>query len=94
MSKVFEKASDLHVRAVYVYKKSSDTYAYSDSATTKKISATDLEDMFNKGMIIVVSGAYYKPVKCSTASSVCTVTYVTADATTATTAVLATLRSE
>ncbi len=93
MEKIYEHADDLHVRATYIYAKASDVYAYSDSAKTKKIDAKTLKDLFQKGAIIVDTGAEYKPVSYSVASGVGTITYVKANTTTATTAVLTTLKS-
>ena len=94
MSKVYEKAKDLHVVGTYVYKKTGETYAYSDSAKTKKVSAAALKDMFLKGLFIMDGDVEYIPVSYSESEGVGTVTYVKADTTTATTAVLATLTSE
>ena len=94
MKKIYETASDLHVKATMAYAKASDTYAYSDSTFKNKIPATDLYNMFVMGMLIVdAAGVQYKPISCKTEASVVTITYVTTDATTATTAKLATLKS-
>lgn len=94
MDKIYERSSDLHVRGTYIYKKANDTYAYSDSGTTKKIDAYTLKDLFLKGAVIVDGGVDYQLVSFGIASEVGTITYVKADTTTATTAVLATLKSE
>lgn len=94
MKEIFEHADDLHVRARYIYKKSADTKAYLDSATTKTASLAVLKDMFEKGvMIIVDTSVEYRPVSFKVVSGTGTVTYVKTDGTTATTAVLATLTS-
>lgn len=94
MDRIYEQAKDQHVVAVKVYVKANDAYAYSNSGKTTKITAAVLQDMFNKGMIIIDGGNTYIPVKLNVTSGVAVVTYVKADATTATTAVLATLASE
>lgn len=94
MNKIYETASDLHVKATMAYVKTSDTYAYADSTFKTKISAADLYNMFVMGMLIVdAAGVQYKPISCKTEASVVTVTYVTTDTNTATTAKLATLKS-
>ncbi len=95
MTNIYEHANDLHVRARYVYSKSSDSYAYEDAAFTKKVTNDELRDMFIKGVIVIIdpSGAMYKAVKYTVSSGTGTITYVKADTTTATTAVLATLDS-
>lgn len=94
MNKIYEKYSDLHVSGVMVYKKTGDTYAYSDSDKTVKIDAVSLKDIFEKGVMVIVDGdVEYKPVSFSIAETVGAVTYVKTDDTTATTAVLATLVS-
>lgn len=94
MDKIYERSNDLHVRGTYIYKKANDSYAYSDSATTKKIDADTLKDLFLKGAVVVDGTVNYHPVSFGIASNVGTLTYVKTDGTTATTAVLATLVSE
>ena len=95
MDKIFNQAKDKNVAAVIVYKKTSDVYAYADSAKSVKISADVLADMFTKGMFVIDGANTYAPVALSIDDDdVATITYVTTDTTTATTAVLATLVSE
>lgn len=94
MDKIYEQAKDLHVRAVYVYAKANDAYAYSDSSKTKKIDSATLENLFLMGAVIIDGDIKYKPVSYGVASTVGTITYVKTDTTTATTAVLATLKSK
>jgi hypothetical protein len=93
MEKIYEKLDDLHVVARTIYKKSGDSYAYSDSACTKKVNQADLYDLFVKGVIIVDTSKYYHAASYSVSSNVGTITYIKTDTTTATTAVLATLLS-
>lgn len=93
MNHIFEKANDVHVRSTLVYVKSADEYAYADAAKTVKISAVDLKDIFEKGMIIVDGTKEYSPVSFSLDATVGTVTYVKTNGTTQTTADLATLVS-
>lgn len=97
-NKIYEDESDLHVRGVKIYAKSTaDGYAYSDSACTKKMKADELVNLFNTNVVNIVDGGVtYKAIKLAVASEtgVATLTYVKADTSTATTAVLATLRSE
>lgn len=91
MDKVFEHANDLHVRAIYIYKKESDTAAYVDSGYTVKFKTSELKNAFLKGAIINASGVLSKPVGYSEASSVGSVTYIVPNSTTATNADIATL---
>jgi hypothetical protein len=93
MGKIYDDASDVHVRATQVYAKTSDAYAYADAANTVKISAVELKDMFEKGIVVVDGTIEYKPVSFKLAAGVGTITYVKTDGTTPTTAVLATLAS-
>lgn len=95
MDKIFMNSTDTNVAARKVYTKAADTYAYADADCTKKINATDLQDAFIKGMVIVdTTGIQYLPVSCEVKKNVATVTYVTTDPTTSTTAKLATVKSE
>ena len=95
MNKIYETASDLHVKATLAYAKTGDAYAYTDSSYKTKISADDLHNMFIMGMLVVdAADVEYKPVSCKTASGVVTVTYGTTDATTATVAKLATVKAD
>ena len=89
-----KKYDDQHVLCTYVYAKANDAYAYSDSATKLKITAAELTELFENGLVIVNGTTKYKAVSYSVAGGVGTLTYVTADGTTATTAVLATLKSK
>lgn len=77
MNKIFETASDLHVKATKVYVKSTpDNYAYSDEKCTTKISADDLSNMFVMGMLIIDGTSEYKPISMDVASGVASVTYI------------------
>lgn len=91
MDKVFEQANDLHVRAIYIYKKESDTAAYVDAGYTIKFKTSELKNAFLKGAIINASGVLSKPVGYSEASSVGSVTYIVPNSTTDTNADIATL---
>lgn len=94
MDKVYKDAKHVHVAAIKVYAKSGDTFAYSDSGTTTKITAAELEDMYYHGCVIVgIDGFIYKPVKLDVQETYVELTYVKADGTTATTAVLATIKA-
>ena len=93
MTQIYEKSSDLHIRATCIYVKSNDDYAYLDAAQTTKIDALTLHNIFQKGMIIIDGTMEYKPTSFIINAGVGTVTYITADDVTPTTAVLATLKS-
>lgn len=94
MNKVYDQYEDLHVRNTYIYAKTDDPYAYSDSGKTVKIDADTLKNLFLKGIVISDGTVDYKPVSFEIIAGVGTITYVKTDATTATVAVLATLKSE
>lgn len=91
MEKIFEHANDLHVRAIVIYKKASDTAAYVDENYTVKFKTSELKNAFLKGAVINVSGAYSKPIGYSEASNVGSVTYIVPNSTTATSADIAKL---
>lgn len=93
MNKIFDKSIDVHVRARIIYVNGSDEYAYADAEKTKKIKATDLKDIFEKGAIIVDGVIEYKPISFNIDSGVGKLTYIKTDDSVATTAVLATLVS-
>jgi hypothetical protein len=93
MDKVFERSEDLHVRGTYVYVKAGDAYAYADSATTVKIDAAALKNLFLKGAIINAAGVLFKPTGLTVTDGVAALSYVHPDAVTATTAVMALLYS-
>ena len=94
MKHIYEKQyDDQFVRKTFIYAKNADAYAYADSATTVKIDAATLEDLFQMGAIVVAGGVQYEPTSFELKTGVGTITYVKADGTTPTTAVLATLKS-
>lgn len=93
MDRIFEHANDLHVRAIYIYKKASDTKAYVDSACTIQFKTSELKNAFLKGAVINASGVLSKPIGYSEASNVGTVTYIVPNTTTATSADIAKLTS-
>lgn len=80
MNKVLEQSKDLHVRATYVYVKTAKTYA--DESCTIQLKASELEDAFLKGCVIVDTGVMYKPVSYKSGS----VSYITGTTPTLTTA--------
>lgn len=91
MDRVFEQAKDLHVRAVYIYKKVSETNAYVDAACTIQFKTSELKDAFLKGAVINASGVLSKPVGYSEASNVGSVSYIVPNSTKATSADIAKL---
>lgn len=91
MDRIFEHANDLHVRAIYIYKKASDTNAYVDAAGTVKFKTSELKDAFLKGAVINASGVLSKPIGYSEASNVGSVTYIVPNSTTDTNADIAKL---
>lgn len=61
MEKIFEQAKDLHVVATLVYN-NGDEFAYTDAECTKKFKVSELKEVFVKGAMIVIEGAFYVPV--------------------------------
>lgn len=68
MNKIFEHSKDLHVVATVLYTKDDDTYLYSNSEKTEKISKSDLEEVFIKGMLIQTATGFVRPVSLSVIS--------------------------
>lgn len=64
MEKIYEQAKDLHVVATLVYN-NGDEFAYADEACTTKFKVSELKDVFVKGALIVIDGAFYKAVSFS-----------------------------
>lgn len=83
--KLYNDVEDLQVRAITVFAKANDAYAYSDSAKTVKISAADLDNLFQKGLLLINDGGVMcKPVSYSITSAVGTVSYFKSNNTIAT----------
>lgn len=92
MTKIYEDANEQHVRAILIYKKTSETKAYVDAAFTTQYTTSDLKNAFIKGAVIVLEdGSLVKPVKYAESSSVGSVSYITPNGTTVTSADIAAL---
>ena len=91
MNRFFDDAKDVHVRATYTYNEGSDTKLYVDPDCETQITTSELTDLFNKGMIVIIDDVQYKPVSFTVDTGVASVTIVKADDSTPTTAVLAVL---
>lgn len=91
MNRIFDDAKDVHVRATYTYNEGSDTKLYVDPDCEMQITTSELTDLFNKGMIVIIDDVQYKPVSFTVDTGVASVTIVKADDSTPTTAVLAVL---
>lgn len=64
MDKIFQDAKDIHVTAVIVYGKTSDSKIYVDPDFETQVDQAVVEDAFNKGVLLVKVGtASYRPVK-------------------------------
>ena len=61
MTKIYEQGKDLHVVATTVYN-NGDEFAYTDAECTKKFKVSELKEVFVKGALIVIEGAFYKAV--------------------------------
>ena len=55
----YEDAKDIHVRNYVLYAKASDNYVYSDKELKNKLSASELTDLFFKGLMIEEGGITY-----------------------------------
>jgi hypothetical protein len=93
MDKIYENSKDLHIRKTCIYVKTGNAYAYSDAATTVKIDAATLKDLFQMGIVVIDGNIQYSPVSFKMDAAVGSITYVKTDGTTPTTAVLAELKS-
>lgn len=95
MAKLMEDANEQHVRAVYIYKKTSQTKAYKDAAFTTQYTTSELKNIVEKGMGVIVleDGSLAFPIKYAEASSIGSVYYITPNGTTATSADIASLVS-
>lgn len=67
---IYEKSNELHVKTVLLYADSSKALFYDEAAKTEKVTKDELLDLFLKGVTILHSGKYYKPVCYSTAGLV------------------------
>lgn len=77
MVRIYNDAKDEHVRATYIYGKStgSDTTAYMDEACTIKFNTSDLKEVFLKGSVIVIGSAMYIPISFTIVSNAGVITY-------------------
>lgn len=93
MGKIYEDANEQHVKAFYVYKKSGQTKAYTDSACTEQYLTSNLKNIFEKGLALIVleDGSLVKPFKYSESSSVGSISYIVPNGTTQTSADIASL---
>ena len=67
---IFEKSNELHVKTVILYADNSKALFYDEAAKIDKVLKDDLLDLFLKGVTVLYSGKYYKPVCHSTAGLV------------------------
>lgn len=67
---VYARSDEKYTKTTMVYADSSKVLFYDAAAETDKVLKTDLLDLFLKGITIVDSGSYYKPVSYSTAGLV------------------------
>lgn len=92
MDKIYQDANDKNVAAYIIYKKSGQTKAYADAATTVQLTTAQLKDAFSKGAIIKLEdGSFVKPIKYDETSSIGSVYYIKPNGTTATSADIASL---
>lgn len=91
MDRIFHHDDTMYEAATKIYVKSGNGYVDSDYKVA--VTADQMQDIFNRGMIIVDGSIQYLPVSLSVASNKATVTYVKTNSSTATTADLATVKS-
>ena len=91
MNRIFDDAQDVHVRATYTYNNGSDTKLYVDPDCAPQITTSELTELFNKGMNVLIYDVQSKPESFTVDAGAASVTIVKADSGTATTAVLTVL---
>ena len=72
-ARYYAHANDKNVATYLVYADADDGNVFYDAAKTKKVPAAILKDMFIKGMTVVFSDSYYKPIEYSELSGVGTI---------------------
>lgn len=58
MGRIYNRAEDKNVATRVVYLKTSDSKLYYDSAYTEAVAATDMPNLFLKGVVLYDNGAY------------------------------------
>lgn len=77
--KIFATSEEKFVKAVVLYPGSGSVLFYDAAATAEKVPAADLENLFNKGLILInVSGVIYTPIMFKKESTYYSVSVVTA----------------
>ena len=56
MSKIFEQAKDLHVKAVVVFGKTADHKLYANADYDAYLDANEVADAFTKGLLVIAVG--------------------------------------
>lgn len=80
MKKFYENFADQNVAATAIYKKASDTKAYTDAEFTNQFTTSELKNAFIKGALVILpSGAMVRPNGFSIAEGIGTLTYVEND---------------
>lgn len=62
MNKIFAESEEKYLKAVLVFGKTSDSYAYADSEFTTKISKDQLLNSAKKGLVVFYKGVFFNPV--------------------------------
>lgn len=82
LKRIFENASDLHVRARIIYTNEDVTTAYIDPTGVFVIDADTLKDLYLKGLIVSDNGVLYTPISMEEDNGEVTVTYIKPDSVT------------
>lgn len=72
-ARYYKHANDKNVATYLVYADADEGHVFYESAKQNKVPAAVLKDMFIKGMTVVFSDSYYKPIEYSELSGVGTI---------------------
>lgn len=59
---IYAKVDEKFVKTVVLYANGSKVLFYDKEAKTDKVAKTDLQELFTKGVMVVMSDNFYKPV--------------------------------
>lgn len=59
---IYATADEKFVKTVVLYADGSKALFYDKKAKTDKVAKTDLQELFTKGVMVVMNNEYYKPV--------------------------------
>lgn len=71
-----DRAEEKLLKAVMVYADSNNKLFYDSTATTDKVNAAELTNLFKKGLVVKKGSALYKPTELTESSGTVTVSLV------------------